>query len=261
MNTKPYKRLAERLDALPNGFPPSEDGVELRLLAKLFRPEEAALASELRLTHETPQQIADRIGVDPTSLRLQLKNMARRGLIAAGRTEKGLGYGLLPFAVGIYEMQFSTIDVEFAQLFEDYYHKAFNQALTVQPSIHRVIPVNVSIRNDMEVRPFESATEIVSSSKAWGVINCLCRTQKALICINCGTCVERCQFNALALDDILRVNNVRCVGCGVCVLACQEGALHLVRRPVGEIVEPPLTEAEWRKERATARSLDLSNVL
>jgi ferredoxin len=255
-------------------------------------------------------------------------------------------------------MQFSTIDVEFAQLFEDYYHKAFNQALTVQPSIHRVIPVNVSIRNDMEVRPFESATEIVSSSKAWGVINCLCRTQKALIgepcshpldvcmilsdtpgvfdnnpnvhaqtleealatlqraaeaglvhsvsnnragiwyicncctcscgvlrgmrdlgianviarsafvnqvdedlCINCGTCVERCQFNALALDDILRVNNVRCVGCGVCVLACQEGALHLVRRPVGEIVEPPLTEAEWRKERATARSLDLSNVL
>ena len=37
----PYQRLAERLDALPNGFPPTADGVELRLLAKLFTPEEA----------------------------------------------------------------------------------------------------------------------------------------------------------------------------------------------------------------------------
>ena len=33
MSQEAYKKLAERLDALPNGFPPTEDGVELRLLA------------------------------------------------------------------------------------------------------------------------------------------------------------------------------------------------------------------------------------
>ena len=43
MDEKLYKRLAERLDALPNGFPPTEDGAELRLLAHLFTPEEAGL--------------------------------------------------------------------------------------------------------------------------------------------------------------------------------------------------------------------------
>ena len=67
MEESPYKRLAERLDALPNGFPPTEDGVELHLLAKIFTPEEAELAAQLRLTQETPKQIAGRVGGDPTN--------------------------------------------------------------------------------------------------------------------------------------------------------------------------------------------------
>jgi hypothetical protein len=58
MEDSPYKRLAERLDALPNGFPPTEDGIELQLLAKIFTPEEAALAAQLRVTQQTPEQIA-----------------------------------------------------------------------------------------------------------------------------------------------------------------------------------------------------------
>ena len=47
MSKNPYKRLAMRLDALPNGFPPTDDGSELKLLAKLFTPEEADLAVEI----------------------------------------------------------------------------------------------------------------------------------------------------------------------------------------------------------------------
>jgi len=39
-----YKKLALYLDDLPAGFPPTEEGVELRLLQALFTPEEAQLA-------------------------------------------------------------------------------------------------------------------------------------------------------------------------------------------------------------------------
>ena len=49
-----YRPLANRLNELPNGFPSSPDGAELRLLAYLFTPEEADLAAQLRLTLETP---------------------------------------------------------------------------------------------------------------------------------------------------------------------------------------------------------------
>ena len=36
----PFQKLAERLDQIPNGFPKTGSGVELKLLAKLFTPEE-----------------------------------------------------------------------------------------------------------------------------------------------------------------------------------------------------------------------------
>ena len=62
MSENAYKVLAERLDAMPNGFPPTENGAELRLLAALYTPEEAALAAQLRLTLETPARLAERIG-------------------------------------------------------------------------------------------------------------------------------------------------------------------------------------------------------
>ena len=196
MKDDPFKRLAERLDALPNGFPPTDDGVELRLLAKIFTPEEAALTAQLRLTRETPQQIAERIGGDPEALSKELKGMARKGLITAGRTDEGMSYGLMPFAVGIYEMQMTTMDAELARLFEDYYLKVFGQELAIEPAVHRVIPVNESVRMDMEVRPFESAADIVNHAQAWGIWDCICRKQKALIGEPCEHPVDICMvFN------------------------------------------------------------------
>jgi len=99
MNHNPYKRLAERLDAVPNGFPPTEDGAELRLLEYLFTSEEAELASQLRMTLETHSQIAERLSRDPQEVRKLLKGMIRKGLIGAGRAEGGFGYSLIPFAL------------------------------------------------------------------------------------------------------------------------------------------------------------------
>lgn len=192
MEKTAYKQLAERLDALPNGFPPTEDGVELRLLARLFTPEEAELASQLRLTKEVPEQVANRLGRETAEVRALLKGMARRGLIAAGRTAGGLGYGLLPFVVGIYENQAGSIDKELALLFEFYYRQAFAKVMTVQPQYHRVIPVNQSIKVDMEVRPFESAAGLVEHAQAWGVLDCICRKQKALIGEGCEHPVDVC---------------------------------------------------------------------
>ncbi|MGD2157785.1 MAG: 4Fe-4S binding protein [Anaerolineales bacterium] len=212
MKSDPYQTLAERLDALPNGFPPTESGVEQRLLAKIFSPEEATLASQLRLTLETPEQIAVRLSEDSKILKRRLKSMTRRGLIRAGKTDSGLGYGLLPFVVGIYEMQLERMDVELALLFEEYFQQTFNQFLQVKPSVHRVIPVNESVRMDMEVQPFENAVDIISSAQAWGVMDCICRRQKSLIGDPCDHPVEVCMVfhkrpGAFAGNQVVRELN------------------------------------------------------
>ncbi|MGD8814739.1 MAG: 4Fe-4S binding protein [Anaerolineales bacterium] len=192
MNTDPYKLLAERLDTLPNGFPATEEGIELKLLAKIFTPEEAGLAAQLLLQKETPNQIAARIGGDPAALRTQLKGMSRRGLIEAGKVEGELGFGSMPFVVGIYEMQLANLDAEMAQLFEEYYQKVFGKTLAFSPSVHRVIPVGESVRMDIEVRPFESASQLISQAQAWGVQDCICRKQKALIGDPCDHRLDNC---------------------------------------------------------------------
>lgn len=192
MNNNPYQQLALRLDELPNGFPSTPDGTELRILAHLYTPEEAELASKLRLTLETPAQIAARIGGDPQALSTQLKSMVRRGLIDAGRVEGGLGYGLLPFVVGIYEMQVASLDADMAQMFEDYYRQTFGRVLAIQPSVHRVIPVGESVKTGIEIHPYESAADIVRSAQAWGVLDCICRKQKALVGDPCEHPVDVC---------------------------------------------------------------------
>ncbi len=200
MPDDPYRLLATRLDDLPNGFPPTGGGAELRLLARLFTPEEALLAAGLRLTLQTPAEIAAARAArlplaaaeDEAALGVRLKGMARRGLINAGRTERGIGYGLLPFVVGIYEMQSETMDAELARLFEDYYQEAFARGVAVQPPFHRVVPVAETVRVDMQVHPYESAAGLVTANRAWGVVDCICRKQKALIGEPCGHPLDVC---------------------------------------------------------------------
>jgi electron transport complex protein RnfB len=187
-----YKQLALRLDALPNGYPATESGIELQLLAKIFTPEEAALAAQLRMTPETPAKLASRIGGDAGELRLKLKSMVKRGLITASAVEGGLGYALLPFVVGIYENQLDRIDGELAGLFEEYYMQAFGNALSLRPQVHRVIPVNESIRMDMEIQPYESVTAILDQVKSWGVMDCICRLQKKLVGEPCKHPIDVC---------------------------------------------------------------------
>ncbi len=197
MSDRAYQQLAARLDELPNGFPKTDNGAELRLLKKLFSPEEASLAAKLRLNLETADQIAARLANHdlssyPGSLKQTLKGMARKGLIKAGKIDQGVGFGLLPFVVGIYEMQLGRIDEELAQLFEDYYLQAFGEALNEQPKFHRVVPVKETISVSMEVHPYESASEIVNQSRAWGVMDCICRKQKALLGDPCNHPLEMC---------------------------------------------------------------------
>ncbi len=188
-----YRRLAQRLDAIPNGFSATESGVELRLLAKMFTPEEAALASAMRLTHEPAADIAARVDVDADTAYRALKEMVRKGLIRLKKGKGQLLFGLMPFAVGIYEEQLPRIDAELAELFEQYLHETRGGVLlSAEPAIHRVIPVGEAIPFDVEVFPYERATELLEDAKSWGVRDCLCRVQQKLVGKGCDRPIESC---------------------------------------------------------------------
>jgi electron transport complex protein RnfB len=85
MSDEIYKKLAKVLDTLPNGFPSTPSGVEIKLLKKIFTPEQADLFCSLRMTFETAGQIAERTGRPLPGLEVQLTAMAEAGQIQAPR--------------------------------------------------------------------------------------------------------------------------------------------------------------------------------
>jgi electron transport complex protein RnfB len=188
-----YRTLAERLDSIPNGFASTESGVELRLLAKIFAPEEALLASVMWLGLESAADIASRAGVDPDEAYHTLRRMVHNGLIRAGKRERQLLFGLMPFIVGIYEEQLPRMDEELARLFEQYYQETRGcGVLEPAPPIHRVIPVEEAIPVDLEIFPYERASELLERARSWGVRDCICRVQQRLIGKGCDNPVENC---------------------------------------------------------------------
>jgi len=191
-NMNSYELLAKKLDSLPNGYPPAEDGAHLRVLEKIFTQEEAEVAAHLSAEPESINEITSRTGCDPSELRQQLKVISKRGLIAVERGKGGFRFGLLPFVVGIYENQVGSIDQELAELFEDYFQKAFTDVLRVQPQYHRVIPVGETIQNSMEIHPYENIAELVDTAQSWAVFDCICRKQKELIGEPCGHPIDVC---------------------------------------------------------------------
>lgn len=192
-----YRQLAQRLDAIPNGFPATESGVELRLLAKIFTPQEAALASVMRLTREPAVVIAARAGVDADAAYDTLKEMARKGLIRFKKDKGQLAFGLMPFVVGLYEEQLSRMDAELAALFEEYIQATKGGSIMgAEPAVHRVIPVGEAIAFDLEVFPYERATELLENARSWAVRDCICRLQQQLVGKGCDRPIENCMVFA-----------------------------------------------------------------
>ena len=58
-----YEKLATHLDALPAGFARTCSGVEMRILRRLFTPQEAELALHLTMIPEEARVIARRAGI------------------------------------------------------------------------------------------------------------------------------------------------------------------------------------------------------
>ena len=115
MSEEVYRRLARHLDDLPGGFPPSESGVEVRILKRLFSPEEAGLAVCLTLVPEEAKVIAERGGLDIGETAKQLQIMARKGLIFSIEEEGCPAlYQAASYIFGIWEYQLNNLNKEFA---------------------------------------------------------------------------------------------------------------------------------------------------
>ena len=58
-------------------------------------------------------------------------------------------------------------------------------------------------------------------------------------CTACGTCADRCQMDAISVDDVANINSKRCIGCGLCVVSCDFEAISMLEKDEENRWVPP----------------------
>lgn len=187
-----YERLADVLDTLPNGFPRTDSGVEMKLLKKTFEPDEADLFCELRLTFENVDQIAKRTGRDPEELAALLDRMWQRGLVFGVDLGGTRLYKMVPWVFGLYEFQINRMDREFVELCEEYMPHFGVQFFQNGPNLMRVAPIEHQLQNAQEAMPYDRVSTIIENGQSFGVNDCICKKERAMLDKGCEKPREVC---------------------------------------------------------------------
>jgi Pyruvate/2-oxoacid:ferredoxin oxidoreductase delta subunit len=182
-----YRRLQEHLDALPVGYPATKSGVELRILERLFTPDEAAVALGLSAAPEPVERIRRRLpGRTTEDVERTLDRMVEKGTIFGGRMfahgEKKR-YSRAPLVIGIYEAQVDRLTRELQEDVERYGREGLAVTLLGGKTKQmRTIPVNARFVPDRLVGRYDDARTMIEEGRGpWATRNCVCRQGKDLL--------------------------------------------------------------------------------
>jgi len=176
-----YEKLREHLDRLPVGFSKTESRVEIDILKKIFKPEEAEMAIHLQPEPETIEDFCQRTGISMKRAEGMLEKMAKKGQIFRIRREGNVNYSAAVYLPGIWEYQLNKLDEELSELTEKYYYEALGKDITKgRIPIFRVLPVDELLSKETKIMPYDSVKEIVRSQKTIALADCICKKERRL---------------------------------------------------------------------------------
>ena len=180
-----YRLLQQHLDRQPVGFPATWSGADLRLLRRLFTPDEARIA--LHLSHQPLplETIVERTAaVFPAEETARLlDSMFAKGAVGWKERNSAGHWYLLPLVVGMYEGQDGGLTADFLADAESYMRSMSYGAslMAVSPPQMRTIPINQSIPVEHNVATYDQIRALVAEARGpFVVLNCICRQRMAL---------------------------------------------------------------------------------
>jgi NAD-dependent dihydropyrimidine dehydrogenase PreA subunit len=193
-----YRKLAQHIDQMPVAFPPTESGVELRILKHLFTPEEAEIALHLSALPETADKIYRRIkkagisGITKDKLEKLLEGLVAKGCILGGKFFKSKGggekfYSKVSLAVGMYELQVNRLTREFVGYMGQYIDEGFAEAfITPKTSQLKTIPIKSSFMPEHNIATYDDIKQLVMKTEGKiAVFNCVCRQENIILDNTC----------------------------------------------------------------------------
>ncbi|HMF30428.1 MAG TPA: 4Fe-4S binding protein [Candidatus Lokiarchaeia archaeon] len=200
-----FRRLQLHLNTMPVGYPATESGVEIRLLKRLFTPEEAEIAGVLSFAPESAKKVARRakkLGLSEEEVSQRLDAMVAKGVIHGGQnTDTGeMLYGAAPLLVGFFNYQAGHLTADLVADFDEYADTAFFDAEWVKtlPQL-RTIPAEQSIKVNQvvewrnEVAAYDDISKLVENARPpYVVLDCTCRQMKEIEGTPCTHSREVC---------------------------------------------------------------------
>ena len=187
-----YAELAKKLDRFPQGYPATKSGVEIRILQKIFTPEQAAVALKINPMAETLEGLAERMEMPVEEARPILDAMVDRGQIACITLGDHRRYIFVPFIIGIWEFQAGILDKELAEMFEEYSNELVGSVAGSKPALGRVVPVNRTIDAAMEVLRYEDLRQMLETAGEIMLLPCICREKNDLLGKTCSHTLNTC---------------------------------------------------------------------
>jgi Na+-translocating ferredoxin:NAD+ oxidoreductase subunit B len=190
-----YRDLQRYLDRLPAGFPEVASGLDVRLLQRLFTPEEARLAMHLSMTPEPFRRVYGRVrgsGISEAACRRLLDGMLHKGTILS--VEEGYDeprYCSAEFtAGGIYNFQVNRLTRELIEEYRQYLAESRARPVRRGPWVRplRTIPVEESIPLPAKYRvaDYDSVRRLVENAAGKiAVTDCICRQSQAILGEKC----------------------------------------------------------------------------
>jgi Na+-translocating ferredoxin:NAD+ oxidoreductase RNF subunit RnfB len=192
VNNDAFHQLAKVLNTLPNGYPSTGTGVEIKILKKIFDPDEAELFCDLRLSFETAKQISERTGRQFEGLEEKLKRMGEKGQIRSTRLGDKVMFKMMPYAVGIYEAQLHHMDQEFVELNDEYLPVFLKPLLGNDPPILRTVPIEEELPVSQEALPYQKISQLLDTCQSFRVSDCICKKEHVMLGKPCDRPLEVC---------------------------------------------------------------------
>lgn len=176
MRIELLRKLRNHLNQHPWGFPVTEKELELKMLDLLFTDEEAELALVMTARSETAEEIAGRAGKPLDEVVRLLESMVKKCAIFKKKDR----YNLECYAPGMYEYQVKNLNKEMAEVYFRLGVEWGHVSMGNRTSFARTIAVEKALPQDVEIAPFEKASEIIKSARSIALVDCICRKQRAL---------------------------------------------------------------------------------
>jgi hypothetical protein len=192
-----YQKLRNRLDDMATGYPATQNGIEIKILKRLFTEAEAELFLGLSPLLETPADAAKRLNRNPDETADQMEQMAQKGLLFRRRNDDRVRCAAVPYIVGIFEcifeFQLNSLDGQTARDMDDYLEQALGKTIqSFKTPVMKTIPINRQLAAEWPVAPYEDILKILENQKIIAIAPCICRKMTQLAGKECDKPRENC---------------------------------------------------------------------